>query len=186
MDINYVNVYECTEDVCKKAAVYIYYRRIIALVSHILLAATCVVGTAFTVYYLTGDTVPKYHYSTYFFYAIAPIAAEIVIFVKFRMMLKKEKTLIRENGSKLTVTADSEKLTEIIDGSVVAESPLFDVDRVYENSTFFLVSALSGEYFIFKRGCFTDGAEEEFVTAVRGRVKEIHKAAIAAAKKSKY
>ncbi len=186
MNTNYVNVYECTEDVCEKAAVYIYYRRIVALISHIVLAAVCVTGTVFTVYYLTGSSMPKYHYSTYFFYALAPIVAELVIFVKFRMMLKKEKELICENGGKLTVTADNEKLTETIDGSVIAESPLFDVEKVYETDAFFLVSALSGEYFIFKRGCFTQGNEENFVADVKGRVKEIHDAAIAKSKKPKY
>ncbi len=183
MKPNFVSVYEYTEKMCKKAAVYIYYKRLVALVSHILLAVTCIVGTSFTVYYIASGNTPKYHYSTYFFYAVAPIIVEIAVYVKYRMMLKKEMALLREDNSTITVTADNDKLTEVLGGETVGESPLFDVEKVYADKDFFLIMALSGEYFIFKRGCFTEGDEEQFVQSVKGRVKEIHDAAINKKKK---
>lgn len=183
--MKFTSVYEYTEEMCIKAAVYVYYRRAIALVMHIVLAVTCIVGTAFTAYYLISGTEPEYNYSTYFFYALAPIAAEIVVFLKYREMLRKEKQLLRDGQNMITVSADSENLTETTDEELLAKSPLFDVEKVYAAKEFFLIIALSDEYYIFRRGSFTEGDEDKFASAVKERVKEIHRAAIERKKEKK-
>ncbi len=183
--MKFTSVYEYTEKMCRSAAVYVYYRRTFALIAHIILAAVCVVGTAFSVYYIVSGREPQYNYSTYFFYALAPIVTEIVVYLKYRDMLKKEKQLLRDGNNEITVSADSENLIETEGEELLAKSPLFDVEKVYAAKEFFLIIALSGEYYIFKRGSFTEGDEKEFVSSVRDRVKEIHKAAIERNKQKK-
>ncbi len=185
MKTRFVSTYEYTEKMCRKVAVYVYYKRVLALVCHIVMAAVCAVGAAFSLYYVISGKEPVYHYSTYFFYALAPIAAEIAVYVKYRMMLKKEKQLLRGEGTELTVIADNDELTEKFGEETVARSPLFDVEKVYASKEFFLIIALSGEYFTFKRGCFSEGDENSFVSSVKARVREIHKNAIEKTKAEK-
>lgn len=183
MKEKYVNTYEYTDEMCRKVAGYVYYRRVLALVSHIVLAVVFALGLAFSVYYIVSGKEPEYHYSTYAFYAIAPVIAEAVIFAIYRKMLKKERELLKEEGGIITVTAQDDMLSESTEGEILVSKHLFDVEKVYSCKDFFLIIALSGEYFIFKRGSFTEGDESTFADCIRSRVKEIHKAAIENGKK---
>ncbi len=178
MNLKYVNKYEYTEDMCERASKYVYYRRTFAVVMHILLILISIAGTTFTVYYLAGGIEPPYHYSTYIFYSLAPIAAEIAVFVKYRKMIEQEKSLLKGEKVEITVSADDDRLTETIDGETKAESDLLEIEKVYDCGDFFLVTALAGEYYIFKKGCFIEGDENKFVSDIRNCVKITRKKAI--------
>ncbi len=185
MELRYENKYEYTEAMCRRAATYVYYRRVIAAISHIILIITSIIGITATIYYLAGGIEPPYHYSTYFFYALAPIAAEIAVYIKYRIMLKKEKALLNGESNEITITVENDVIKETMNGKTAGESDLFDIEKVYDSKDFILIIALSQEYFILKRDCFTEGDSEKFVPDIKARVKAIHKAAIEETKKSR-
>lgn len=183
MHQTYVNKYKYNEDICKAAAMDVYYRRPFIAAVHMVLAIVCIWGIAITAYFLAGGIDPKYHYSTYIFYAVAPIAVEIAVYVKYRIMLKKEKELLHGESCEMTVRVENDRITEYVGEEAVGDSALFDVEKIYESRDFFLVIALSEEYFVLKKGSFTEGDEANFKNEIKQRVKGIHSAAIEKGKK---
>ncbi len=178
MKSSYISKFEYTEKIIVRAAKFICYGRTAAVLLHILLVAVGIAGGAFSIYYAASGVEPEYHYSTYIFYALAPLAAEAAVYIKYRKIIKKEKSRIGESGCEAVASVSEDILCSKQNGETVTERNLFDAERIYESKCFFIVAVLPQEYVIFKKGCFIEGEEAEFASDVKNRIREIHKEAI--------